>query len=232
MKNMKNNLKLKLSEKLKKIIIVSGHYGSGKTNIAVNLAMLLKSEGKSVAICDLDIVNPYFRTADAVKMLENSGVYCVIPEYANSNVDIPSVPAELSSLLMKDSKFDYSIIDVGGDEGAVVLGMYNAVIPESGYDMIYVINKYRPLTDNTEDTVLLMRDIEAVSRLKCSYIANNSNLGNETTFEDIADSFGYAEEICDKTSLPLIFTSHIGIEEADNCDGDVLNMINATKQIF
>lgn len=232
---MNNNFALiKSLNQLKKIIIVCGHYGSGKTNIAVNLAIALKQidENNKVAICDLDIVNPYFRTADAVKMLEDSGVHCVIPEYANSNVDIPSVPTELSSLLMKDSRFDYSIIDVGGDEGAVVLGRYNAAICEIGYDMIYVVNQYRPLTDNPEDAVDLMHDIEAVSRLKCSHIANNSNLGIETTAADVTDSFSYADKICEITSLPLIFTSHIGISDINRSEYRFFDMKNATKQLF
>lgn len=219
---------------LKKIIIVSGHYGSGKTNIAVNLAIALKNETNKVAICDLDIVNPYFRTADSVKLLEDNGVHCVIPEYANSNVDIPSIPSGLSSLLMADSRFDYSIIDVGGDEGAVVLGMYNSMITARGYDMIYVVNKYRPLTDNPRDTVDLMHDIETASRLKCSYIANNSNLGIETTKSTIDESLRYAEEICKITSLPLIFTSYIGIDALQEINNKMpfFGMINATKQLF
>ena len=223
-----------MNKNFKKIIVVCGHYGSGKTNFAVNLALHLKTPENRVAVCDLDIVNPYFRAADAKKILEDKGIYCLIPEFANSNVDIPSVPGELNSFFMKDSPYDYAIIDVGGDEGAVVLGMYQPKIAERGYDMIYVVNQYRPLTADPSDAADLLRDIESVSRLKCTDIVNNSNLGAETERDDIIDSKNYADEVCAKTSLPLLCTSYIETDSVKIDDGEraYFRMTNVTKQIF
>jgi len=223
-----------MNKNFKKVVIVCGHYGSGKTNFAVNLALHLKTAGNRVAVCDLDIVNPYFRAADAKKVLEDKDIFCLIPEFANSNVDIPSVPGELNSFFMEDSPYDYAIIDVGGDEGAVVLGMYQSRIIEQGYDMIYVVNQFRPLTADPSDAADLLHDIESVSRLKCTDVVNNSNLGVETTSEDVIDSDGYADEVCAKTYLPLLCTSYIATDSVkiDCADRDYFPMTNATKQIF
>ena len=141
-----------------RVVVVCGHYGSGKTNVAVNLAVDAAEKGDTVYLADVDIVNPYFRAADAVSMLEDAGVTPLIPEFANSNVDIPALPPRLSSLI---SGGDGRIfIDVGGDDGAVVLGRYASLIKDARYDMICVVNMYRPLTATPADAVADMREIE------------------------------------------------------------------------
>lgn len=172
---------------IKPLSIVCGHYGSGKTNFAVNLAMEAKAqfEEKVIRIADLDIVNPYFRTADDKDLLEGMGIFVSLPEYANSNVDIPALPPML--VHMFSSKDDISIVDVGGDDGAVALGMYKDRISAADYDMYYVINMYRPLTADPESVYQCMTEIEALSGLRCTKIINNSSLGAETTAEDILD---------------------------------------------
>ena len=189
-----------------KLNIVCGHYGSGKTNIAVNLALDLRkrNDGLKIYTADLDIVNPYFRTADAAEILRKADVEPLIPEFANTNVDIPSLPPKMMGMMRGDLSDAVSILDVGGDDGAVVLGMYNMYIRQTGYDMYYVINMYRPLIAEPEDVYLCMQDIEAVSGLKCTKIINNSSLGAETTAEDVADSVEYANECAKLCGLPLV----------------------------
>lgn len=200
---------------IKNLSIVCGHYGSGKTNFAVNLALHSKEQfpARAVRIADLDIVNPYFRTADDKELLEKRGVFVSVPEYANSNIDIPALPPML--IHMFSSKEDISIIDVGGDDGAVALGMYRNNIEAAGYDMYYVINMYRPLTDTPESVYQCMLEIEALSGLKCTKIINNSSLGAETTAEDIIDSVGYARE-CEKVcKIPLVAHTYCPVYAPD-----------------
>ncbi|MBO4930835.1 MAG: hypothetical protein J6I42_01520 [Clostridia bacterium] len=189
-----------------KLNILCGHYGSGKTNLAVNLALDLRNRnpGLTIYAADLDIVNPYFRTADAAEILRAANVEPLIPEFANTNVDIPSLPPKMMGMIRGDYSDAVSILDVGGDDGAVVLGMYSRFIRQTGYDMYYVINQYRPLTAAPEDVYFCMRDIEAASGLTCTKIINNSSLGAETTAEDVADSVDYAHECAAKCGLPLV----------------------------
>lgn len=219
----------------KRIKIVCGHYGSGKTNVCVNLALLYKSRypDSKVALADVDTVNPYFRAADNAKELEDAGIRPIIPEFANTNVDIPSLPAELYSLFSPDSD-TVSFIDVGGDDGAAALGMYSDLIKECGYEMIYVISKYRPLISDPEACADLMHIIEDASHLKCSTIVNNSSVGSETTVEDILSSLDYAHKVSELCGLPLLFTSYYkDLVGEIKAEGErFFPMKNATKQIF
>ena len=187
----------------KRLTLFAGHYGSGKTNIAVNYAFKLAREGKSVCIADLDIVNPYFRTKDSEAELEAMGIKLVSPKYANTNVDLPALPAE-SYRLVQD-KSNYGIMDIGGDDrGAYALGRYaDAIKAEGNYRMAFVVNCYRPLTSTLEDTVEIMREIEAACGLQFNCIVNNSNLGSETTAKTVLDSIGFAERLSDATGLEI-----------------------------
>ena len=183
--------------------LFAGHYGSGKTNIAVNYAMLLAAEGKQVCIADLDILNPYFRTKDSERELTERGIHLISPRFANSNVDLPALPAE-SYRLVQD-KSCYGVMDIGGDDrGAYALGRFaGAIKTEGNYRMAFVVNRYRPLTSTVEDTVEIMREIEAAAGLKFTCIVNNSNIGKETTREDVLASLDFIEELCGVTGLPL-----------------------------
>ena len=187
----------------KRLTLFAGHYGSGKTNIAVNYAMLLAAEGKQVCIADLDIVNPYFRTKDSERELTERGIHLISPRFANSNVDLPALPAE-SYRLVQD-KSCYGVMDIGGDDrGAYALGRFaGAIKAEGNYRMAFVVNRYRPLTSTVEDTVEIMREIEAAAGLKFTCIVNNSNIGKETTREDVLASLDFIEELCGVTGLPL-----------------------------
>ncbi len=187
----------------KRLTLFAGHYGSGKTNIAVNYAFKLAREGKSVCIADLDIVNPYFRTKDSEAELAAMGVRLISPRYANTNVDLPALPAE-SYRLVQD-KSTYGIMDIGGDDrGAYALGRFTpAIKDENDYRMAFVVNCYRPLTSTVEDTVEIMKEIETACGLKFTCIVNNSNLGAETTVKTVLDSVGFVERLSSVTGLEI-----------------------------
>ena len=191
----------------KRLVLFAGHYGSGKTNIAVNMAIDLKKEDKNVVIADLDIVNPYYRTKDSEEELKAAGIPLISSEYANSNVDVPALPQALYSLV--DQKDRYGIMDIGGDDrGALALGRYApAILEESNYEMLLVINKYRPLTPDTASTLEVMREIEAAGGIPFTGIVNNSNLGRETTPGDVIASDAYAKDIAAATGLPIRMTT-------------------------
>ena len=187
----------------KRLTLFAGHYGSGKTNIAVNYAVLLADEGKRVCIADLDIVNPYFRTKDSESELSEHGITLISPQYANTNVDLPAIPAE-SYRLVQDKSI-YGVIDIGGDDrGAYALGRFaDAIKAEGDYRMAFVINRFRPLTSTIEDTVEIMREIEAACGIRFTCIVNNSNIGAETTKEVVLESVRFAEELSISTGLPI-----------------------------
>ena len=187
----------------KRLTLFAGHYGSGKTNIAVNYALYLAREGKKVCIADLDIVNPYFRTADSEKELTAAGIELISPQYANSNVDLPALPAE-SYRLVQDKSI-YGIMDIGGDDrGAYALGRFTPFIKEeNNYRMVFVANNCRPLTRTAEDALEIMKEIEAACGLHFTCIVNNSNLGSETTAQTLLDSLDFIEKLSKLSGLPL-----------------------------
>ena len=187
----------------KRLTLFAGHYGSGKTNIAVNYALHLAAEGKAVCIADLDIVNPYFRTKDSEKQLAAAGVQLISPQFANSNVDLPALPAE-AYRLVEDTAV-YGILDIGGDDrGAYALGRYVPFIKqENDYRMAFVTNCYRPLTRTPEEALDVMREIEAACGLSFTCLVNNSNLGTETTAQTVLDSLEFMETLSKLSSLPL-----------------------------
>ena len=193
--------------KHKRLTLFAGHYGSGKTNIAVNYAISLAKEGKPVCIADLDIVNPYFRTADSAARLENAGVELIRPQFANSNVDLPALPAEAYKLVQ--NKNVYGVMDIGGDDrGAYALGRYVPYIKEEGnYRMVFVANCCRPLTRTADEALEVMREIEAACGLAFTDIVNNSNLGPLSDPQVIADSQDFIRKLCEKSGLPLYFTA-------------------------
>ena len=187
----------------KRLTLFAGHYGSGKTNIAVNYALHLAKMGKKVCIADLDIVNPYFRTKDSAPELERAGIKLISPQFANSNVDLPALPAEAYSVV--EDKSAYGIMDIGGDDrGAYALGRYVPFIKEEdSYRMVFVANCYRPLTRKPEEALEVMREIEEACGLAFTHIINNSNLGTETTPQTVLDSLPYIEELSRISGLPL-----------------------------
>lgn len=212
----------------KRITVICGHYGAGKTNVAVNLAKLAKKAGRQVTIADLDIVNPYFRTADSAAELRDLGIRCIIPRFANTNVDIPSIPAEFLAVFDSD---DYCVIDVGGDDGAIALSVYKDRFEKAGYDMLYVYNACRPLTTTVDEALQSLRDIESMSRLKFSGIVNNTNLGIETDWATVEKGIDVCRALSKQTDIPFLGSTVIGtVAVAEN--ENVMLMDNATKQLF
>ncbi|MFA9381461.1 MAG: hypothetical protein ACERKO_10430 [Acetanaerobacterium sp.] len=192
--------------KLSQYTVITGHYGSGKTNLAVNLAVDYARQGEQVTIVDLDIVNPYFRSADFKAMFDDLGIRLVAPPFANSNLDIPVISAEVFSVFVKNE--GRILFDVGGDDaGAVALGMFRSHFESIDYDMLYVINRYRYLTRKPEEAAALLRDIETASRLKATGVANCSNLARETSAQDVLDSAQFAQDVCKTLGLPLVCTA-------------------------
>ena len=191
----------------KRIVLLSGHYGSGKTNIAVNLALRMKAAREKVAIADIDIVNPYFRTKDSQTGLEKAGIRLICSDFAGSNVDLPALPQDVYAITDEPDLF--SVIDVGGDDrGALALGRWrDAILRENDYEMLFVINRFRPLTADALSTIEVMREIELASGMPFTAVVNNSNLGEETTVRDVLNSRDYAAEICERTGLPLKMTA-------------------------
>ena len=191
----------------KRILLLSGHYGSGKTNIAVNLALELKKQRERVTIADVDIVNPYFRTSDSRKDLDAAGIRLICSDFAGSNVDLPALPADIYSITA--DRGQTAIIDVGGDDrGALALGrLRDQILEENNYEMLFVINRFRPLTKTAELTIEVMREIETAGRIPFTAVINNSNLGDATTAEDVLQSQAYADEVCRLSGLPLKMTT-------------------------
>ena len=192
---------------LKRLTILCGHYGSGKTNVAVNIATELKKSCDTVTVADLDIVNPYFRTKDSESFFAEQGIRLICSAYANSNVDIPALPQEMYAIT--DDRSMTAVLDIGGDDrGALVLGrLAPKILAENDYEMLMVINCYRPLTRDAASTMEVMREIEYAGGIRFTGLVNNSNLGASTTAEDILASRGYAEEVAKLSGLPIVMTS-------------------------
>ena len=191
----------------KRVTLFAGHYGSGKTNIAVNYALWLREKNEKVVITDLDIVNPYFRTADSLEELTKAGIKLISSEFANSNVDLPALPQEVYSVL--DDRSSLAILDIGGDDrGAYALGRYETAIQqENDYEMLFVFNKFRPLTPDAQSALEVMREIEVAGKIKFTAIVNNSNLGALTTKEDVLSSVESADELSLLSGLPIKMTT-------------------------
>ena len=213
----------------KRITILCGHYGTGKTNVAVNVALALAGEGHPVTVADLDIVNPYFRTLDSASAFEQAGIRMICSKFANSNVDIPSLPPDLYAIT--DDKSRRVVIDVGGDDsGAMVLGrLAPAITAEDSYEMWLVVNRYRPMTPDIPSTVEVMREIEAAAGLRFTGIVNNSNLGEETTAATVLSSLDYAADLSAAKGLPLVATT---VDERlyEELKGQVENLYPLTLQ--
>jgi len=192
--------------KEERIAIFTGHFGSGKTELAVNYSLKLQSRGYKTTIVDLDIVNPFFRTTEVKDILEEAGVRVLSPNFASTTVDIPSLPAEIYSVFQdKEARV---VFDVGGDEvGARALGMYFPYFRREPYRLFYVINVHRPLSATKEDIVEMLRLVEANSRLRVTDLVNNSNLSYETEVCDIIRGQSVVEEVSNELGLPVTYIS-------------------------
>ena len=190
---------------IKPFVVVTGHYGTGKTNFCINLALDFAERYDTVTVVDLDIVNLYFRISDYTDLLAAHGVRVIAPVFAGTTVDTPSLSAAVFSAFEAPGAV---VFDVGGDDvGATALGQFRCNIEPLDYDMLYVVNRYRNLTATPAEAINLLREIERASRLRATGIVNNSHLKAETTVETVLDSAGFAREVADELSLPLKCTT-------------------------
>ena len=191
----------------KRITLFTGHYGSGKTNIAVAYALFLREMGENVTVADMDIVNPYFRTKDSAEDFRRHGIELISSEFANSNVDLPALPSELYGVVERRER--HAVLDIGGDDrGAYALGRFAPYIrEENNYENLFVANMYRPLTKTPKEALAVMREIEGAGGLPITAIVNNSNLGELTDTETVLASMDYINELSRISGLPVKFTS-------------------------
>ena len=187
---------------MKRINIITGHYGSGKTEIALNMALELKKQHDNVIICDMNIVNPYFRTNDEAKFLSDKGIRLIAPDYASTNIDIPVLPGDILSVF--NDKDAYAVLDLGGDDdGAVALGKYHHYLKDEDYDMFFVLNALRPDTMNVDDIKALAQNIEIMSRAKITGLINNTNLSYLTEAKHLCESLEFGETAAKNLGVPL-----------------------------
>lgn len=209
----------------KRIRIIIGHYGSGKTEFSVNYAMKLKQASSSkVAIADLDIVNVYFRSREKQVMLEEQGIKVIASSIAGNALDLPAVAADIITPL-EDKSYEY-VIDVGGDSvGARVLGRFKNYIEDADYDMFMVVNANREQTMDLEGIKRHKETIEATSRLKVTGFINNTHLIRETTLEDVLKGDKLLKEASKELGIPIRYVSamsHIASQIPDEVSGEIL----------
>lgn len=187
----------------RRLTLVTGHYGTGKTEFSVNLALALAAEGARTALADLDIVNPYFRSREQRCLLEAAGVRLIAAAQALADADVPALPAELHALL--EDRTVRGVLDIGGDpSGARVLARYRARILKEDYQLLYVVNARRPEVRTAERSVEYLRGIEAVTGLRCTGLVNNTHLCGETAPEDVREGAALAEEASRLAGVPVV----------------------------
>lgn len=186
-----------------RICVITGHYGTGKTEFAVNLALALAGEGLPVMMADLDIVNPYFRSRERKELLEKAGIRLICSSQACSDADVPALPAELLTIF--ENRQVRGVLDIGGDPvGARVLARFEPNIKAEDYELLYVLNANRPEVRSPEAALRCLRGIEATTGLTCGGIVNNTHLCGETTAADIRKGAALAAKLSRETGIPVL----------------------------
>lgn len=186
-----------------RVVLVCGHYGTGKTEFAVNYALALAREGHAVMLADVDIVNPYFRSRERRRLLEEAGVRVISSSQECSDADVPALPAELMTIF--ENREIRGVIDVGGDPvGARVLARFQPKIIREDYNLLFVLNANRPEVRTAEAALAYLRSIEAVTGLSCGGIVNNTHLCGETTPEEILRGAELAAAVSKEAGIPVV----------------------------
>jgi len=192
---------------LKRITLFVGNYGSGKTELSINTALKLRENHAHVTLADVDIVNPYFRSSEHREMLESKGIKVLMPEFANTAVDLPTLPRDIYSVFSGNA---FAVLDCGGDPaGATALGALKPHLDRAKdeTEVFFVLNACRPLQGTAEQTLEMIRAIEHVSRIKVNAIVNNTNIANETTAKELAEGQEIAKAVSQALQLPIAFIS-------------------------
>lgn len=183
--------------------MIVGNYGSGKTEIAVNLAIRLAEAGRKVQIADLDLVNPYFRSREAQRLMEAHGIRVVVPPGSQVFADLPIVLPEIQGML-RPPEGTTTIIDVGGDDvGARALASFRTVIGDGPYELWQVVNAMRPFTRDVEGCLRMRAEIEQASRLLVTGFLANAHLIEDTTAETVLQGWKLADELARQTGRPV-----------------------------
>ena len=192
------------------VLVVTGHYGVGKTNLSLNLALDAAARGLEVTVVDLDVVNPFFRSSDYRGLLDEAGARVIAPVFAGTNLDGLSLSGTILPAVeqARAGEGRLLIVDAGGDDvGATALGQLHRQIETAGYEMLYVVNRYRVLSTKPEETLPLLREIETASHLKATAIVNNSNLAVQTDMQTVLDAVPFAKKAAELCHLPLLYST-------------------------
>ncbi|HIT86703.1 MAG TPA: ATP-binding protein [Candidatus Coprocola pullicola] len=191
----------------RRITIITGHYGSGKTEFAVNYSVKLSQISPKVTLGDLDIVNVYFRSRERKAQLQEMGIHVISSSIEGDSVDIPAVAAITSPVRDKSTRY---IVDLGGnDTGTMVLGRIKPLLDLSETDFFMVVNTNRPNTSSPEGIIKEMKSIEGASGLKVTGFVNNTNLIRETTAENIAMGDKILKEASRLSGVPIKYTTYV-----------------------
>ena len=186
------------------IVIIVGAYGSGKTEVAINLAVHMNALGTTVRLADLDLVNPYFRTREARHALYRLGIEVVLPPAQYMQADLPILTPAVSGMLRKPSGL--TLLDVGGDDvGATVLAALGGPLKGQPAQVLQVINPHRPYTDTVSGCLRIRAAIEAKAKMTVTGIVGNANLMEDTTAQDILAGYDFARHVADAGKVPLVF---------------------------
>ena len=191
---------------LRGIVIIVGAYGSGKTEVSINLAVYMHRKGVAVRLADLDLVNPYFRTREARQVLGRQGIDVVLPASQYMQADLPILTPEVSGMLRKPTGL--TLLDVGGDDvGATVLAALSDPLENKAPQVLQVINPHRPYTDSVQGCLEMRQAIEAKAKMKITGIVGNANLMESTGAQDILDGYDFADRVAAAGGIPLVFVT-------------------------
>lgn len=206
-----------------RLTIVTGHYGTGKTEFSVNLALGLAQSGGPVMLADLDIVNPYFRSRERRELLEQAGIRLISSSQACTDADVPALPADLFAVF--ENRAARGVLDLGGDPvGARVLARFQPKIVQEDYQLLYVVNANRPEVRTADSAIAYLRAIESANGLSCSGLVNNTHLCGETTAEEIRKGARLTAEIAQRTGLPIL--CHVAEERL------AAQLVDVTEPVF
>jgi tRNA uridine 5-carbamoylmethylation protein Kti12 len=216
---------------IKKLNIFTGHFGSGKTEIAVNFAINLAAIGKQTALVDMDIVNPFFRSSDVKSIMEDMNIKVISPIFANTNVDVPALPAEINAVFEDESL--HSVLDVGGDDvGAKVLGRYKDYIVKRDYDLYFVVNTRRPFTRDCESISGIINEIESASGLKVTKLVDNTNVLEDTDAQVLINSNKIISEVSKRNNIDIAFYSGFDSKLSELKESFNLGYFKMEKNIY